>query len=71
MKQLWIWYVEKCRLSQLLLGVGIVWCATAWLLLRELAPLAYVGLHAVTSGLFFALALRAENQTVHNPPESE
>lgn len=62
MKQLWNWYVEKCRLSHLLLTFSIVWVASAWILLRELTPLIYVGLHIATTGVFFFLVLRSQRQ---------
>ena len=57
------WYFEKCRLSHLLIGMVILWALLAWMILRELAPLAYVGLHVVTTGVFFLAALRVDRQS--------
>ncbi|HSG69773.1 MAG TPA: hypothetical protein VLA12_05130 [Planctomycetaceae bacterium] len=63
MRQLWNWYNEKCRLSHVLLVGVAVWCVTAWILLREAAPLIYVGLHLLTTGVFTFLVFRAQQQS--------
>ncbi|HUG18461.1 MAG TPA: hypothetical protein VMM56_05750 [Planctomycetaceae bacterium] len=63
MRQLWKWYNETCQLSHVLLVGAAVWCVSAWILLREAAPLIYVGLHLLTTGVFTLLVLRAQRQS--------
>lgn len=47
------WYFESCRLSHVLLLGMLVWALSATMLLKEAAPLVYIGLHLLSTGLFF------------------
>lgn len=63
------WYFETCRLSHVLLLGMIVWALCATLLLRETAPLAYIGLHLLTTGVFFLAFLNVDRKAHRpNPP---
>ncbi|MBD3675949.1 MAG: hypothetical protein HUJ26_20765 [Planctomycetaceae bacterium] len=61
------WYFEKCSLSHVLILGMIVWAISASLLLKEIAPLAYIGLHLVTTGLFFAAFLSVDRHSKKVP----
>ncbi len=63
MKDLINWYFDKCRISTILLLVGVTWTATAWLTLGHLAPVVYVGLHLVTTGVFAFAILRVNESS--------
>jgi hypothetical protein len=64
------WYFESCRLSHVLLAGMIVWALSSTLLLREIAPLAYIGLHLVTTGIFFLAFLNVDRKS-HKQNSSE
>ena len=57
------WYFENCRLSHVLLAGMIVWAVSAFFLLKEIAPVAYIGLHLVTTGIFFAAFLSVDRRS--------
>lgn len=64
------WYFESCRLSHVLLLGMVVWTLSSTLLLREIAPLVYIGLHLVTTGTFF-LAFLSVDRRSHKQNSSE
>lgn len=57
------WYFESCRLSHILLLGMIVWGVSAFVLLKEIAPVAYIGLHLVTTGTFFVAFLAVDRRS--------
>jgi len=57
------WYFENCRLSHVLLLGIIVWAISASLLLKEVAPVAYIGLHMATTGVFFVAFLAVDRKS--------
>jgi len=65
------WYFESCRLSHILLAGIILWTLSASVLFKELAPLAYVGLHLLTTGLFFAAFLSVDRKRQAEPAPAE
>lgn len=64
------WYFETCRLSHVLVLGMVVWALSSTLLLKEVAPLAYISLHLVTTGVFFLAFLSVDRSSHHqNPPD--
>ncbi|MDB4637937.1 MAG: hypothetical protein P8M30_14180 [Planctomycetaceae bacterium] len=57
------WYFESCRLSHVLLLGIIVWAICASWLLKEVAPVAYIGLHMATTGVFFIAFLAVDRKS--------
>lgn len=63
MSSLLKWYFEKCSLSVLLLSIAAVWVVSAFFMLDRVyrfTPLVYIGLHLITTGVFFWAALRVD-----------
>lgn len=61
------WYFEKCRISAILLVGAVVWAVAACLMLGEFAPAAYVGLHAITTGVFTFAIMRVKQSADGDP----
>ena len=66
------WYFESCRLSHILLFGIVAWGLSASVLLKEIAPLAYIGLHLLTTGVFFLAFLSIDRKAQHSsqPPDA-
>lgn len=63
------WYFDKCRMSVVLIVAAAIWAVAACLLLGEFAPIVYVGLHAVTTGVFtFAIMRVKQSPDGQSPP---
>lgn len=65
------WYFESCKLSHILLAGIIVWALSATLLLKESAPLVYIGLHLVTTGVFFLAFIKIDTHARKSHPPSD
>jgi hypothetical protein len=65
------WYFETCKLSHILLLGIVVWALSATLLLGKIAPLVYIGLHLVTTGVFFLAFLRIDSRARKSQPPTD
>jgi len=66
------WYFETCKLSHVLLLGIVIWAVSATILLWEIAPLVYIGLHLITTGVFFLafLKIAGGSRKAHPPADA-
>jgi len=65
------WYFETCKLSHILLLGVVLWALSATLLLREMAPLVYIGLHLITTGVFFLAFMKVAGHSRGTEPPAD